>query len=451
MDGMLFNKGVPVEPPAPTPGEVATGKPRLRTPQRDQVEMQFYSLDQLLDPDHAARTVWEAVCRLDLSLWLDEVRAVEGHVGRDATDPRLLLALWVHATLQGVGSARQLAKLSEEHIAYRWLCGGVSLNYHTLSDFRSQSGEKLNDLLTQVVGALLAEGLVTMKCVAQDGMRVRASAGKASFRRRRRLEEFLEQARRQLEALRQLAEESPEALTTREWAARRRAAEERAARIAEAIRNCEEVQEKRRATGRKSRQKEARASTTDPEARVMKFPDGGYRPGYNVQYATDTASGIIVGVHLTNEGNDQGQMSAMVDQLAERYEEAPEQMIVDGGFASLEEVEKVETDHDCQVYSPLRDEAKTREAGKDPYAPKRGDSEIIAGWRARMGTAAAQTIYKLRCQTAEWVNALCRNRNLWQFRVRGQPKCRGTGLLYALAHNLQRAAVLRAEAAAAGG
>ena len=149
-------------------------------------------------------------------------------------------------------------------------------------------------------------------------MRVRASAGKASFRRRRRLEEFLEQARRQLEALRQLAEESPEALTTREWAARRRAAEERAARIAEAIRNCEEVQEKRRATGRKSRQKEARASTTDPEARVMKFPDGGYRPGYNVQYATDTASGIIVGVHLTNEGNDQGQMSAMVDQLAER-------------------------------------------------------------------------------------------------------------------------------------
>jgi transposase len=409
--------------------------------------MQFFSLDQLLDEDHAARTVWEAVCRLDLSRWLVGVKAVQGHVGRDATDPRLLLALWIYATLQGVGSARQLARLSTEHVAYRWLCGGVSLNYHTLADFRSQSGEQLDGLLTQVVAALLAEGLATMKCVAQDGMRVRASAGKASFRRRGRLEEFREQARRQLEALRQLAEESPEALTTRQGAARRRAAAEREARMAEALRHCEEIQEKRRAAGRPSRQKEARASTTDPEARVMKFPDGGYRPGYNVQFATDTGSGIIVGVDVTNEGNDQGQMSPMVDQLAERYEEPPAQMLVDGGFASLQEVEKVETDHACQVYSPLRDEEKTRAAGQDPYAPKRGDSQIVADWRARMGTAAAQAIYKLRAQTAEWVNALCRNRNLWQFRVRGRARCRGTTLLYALAHNLQRAAVLRAEAA----
>ena len=135
-----------------------------------------------LDPDSQARVVWTLVCRLDLDAWLAEIKAVEGHVGRDATDPRLLVALWVFATLKGIGSARELERLCKDHLAYQWLCGGVSVNYHMLADFRSQGGEKWDELLTQIVATLMAEGLVTMDRVAQDGMRVRADAGKSSFR-----------------------------------------------------------------------------------------------------------------------------------------------------------------------------------------------------------------------------------------------------------------------------
>ncbi len=182
------------------------------------------SLDDLLDADHSVRIVWSAVCRLDLSAWLRDIKAVRGHVGRDATDPRLLVALWVFATLKGIGSARELARLCSESLPYRWLCGGVSVNYHMLADFRSQGGDKWDELLTQIVAVLLNAGLVKMHRAAQDGMRVRASAGKSSFRRRGRLEECLVEARRQVETLKQLAEQEREDLTRRQRAARERAA-----------------------------------------------------------------------------------------------------------------------------------------------------------------------------------------------------------------------------------
>ena len=238
MNGVLFDKG---ETRPPSPREVA-GKARLRLPQRDQVEMYWASLDELLESDHPARVVWAAVCGLDLSRWLSSIKAVEGSVGRDSTDPRLLVALWIYAVLDGVGSARELARLCTKHLAYQWLCGGVTVNYHLLADFRSQGGEKWNDLLTQVVGSLLAEDLVTMRCVAQDGMRVRASAGKSSFRRRARLEQCLADARRQVEALNREADESAEELNQRQKAARERAAREREQRLQEALRHCEELQ-----------------------------------------------------------------------------------------------------------------------------------------------------------------------------------------------------------------
>jgi transposase len=369
----LFDKG---EPPCPSPGDVAAaqmagGNPRLRLPQRNQVEMRFASLDDMLEPDHAARIVWAAVGKLDLGRWLGTIKAVEGGAGRDATDPRLLVALWIYATLDGVGSARELARLCEKHLAYQWLCGGVTVNYHLLADFRSQGGEKWDDLLTQVVGSLLSENLVTLKRVAQDGMRVRASAGKASFRRRPRLEQFLEEARAQVEALKALADETPEAATQRQQAARRRAAEERQRRLEEALRNCEELQQQREKSAKTSGRKvvEARASTTDPEARTMKFPDGGYRPGYNVQFSTDTASGIIVGVDVTNHGTDSEELPPMLEQLKERYDRQPEEALVDGGFASQETIEKADA-QGCVVYAPLKEKEKQLAAGKDPYARK---------------------------------------------------------------------------------
>lgn len=449
MDRQLFDKGA-AEPPSPA--DVATqagGSPRLRVPHRTQVAMHWTSLEELLEDDHRARRVWEAVVGLNLGRWLDTIKAVKGQVGRDATDPRLLVALWVYATLEGVGSARELDRLCQHHLAYQWLCGGVTVNYHLLSDFRSQGGAAWEELLTQIVAALLAEGLVTMNRVAQDGMRVRAGAGKSSFRRRGRLESYLEEARQQVEALRRLADEAPEELTSRQRAARQRAARERQQRVEEALRQCQELQAQREATARKSGRplREARSSTTDPEARVMQFSDGGYRPGYNVQFATDTAAGIVVGVDVTHAGTDQDQLPPMLEQLAERYDRLPEEALVDGGFASRDAIQQA-AQAGCLVYAPLKDEAKQLAAGRDPYAKKKGDSAAVAAWRARMGTEAAKAIYKLRCQTAEWVNALARNRGLRQMPVRGQSKCRTVVVLHAIAHNLMQALHLRSKAMA---
>ena len=322
-------------------------------------------------------------------------------------------------------------------MAYKWLCGGVSVNYHMLSDFRSQGGEKWDELLTQIVATLLEAGLVKMDRVAQDGMKVRASAGKSSFRRRGRLEEFLEAAREQVETLKKFAEEDGEELTRRQRAARERAARERQQRIEEAMRQREELQQQREATAKKSGRKvdEARASTTDPEARIMKFADGGCRPGYNVQFATDTESGVIVGVEVTNAGTDNEQLPPMLDQLDERYDRVPDEALVDGGFATVDAIDQA-AERGCTVYAPLKDEEKQRAEGKDPHARKKGDSDAVAEWRSRMGTEAAKLIYRLRGQTAELVNAQCRNRGLRHMPVRGRPRCRIVGLLYAITHNL---------------
>jgi transposase len=420
-------------------------QPRLRVPIRDQVEMRWAALDELLEADHPVRVVWAAVCKLDLEAWLREIKAVEHHVGRDATDPRLLVALWVYATLKGIGSARELARLGAESLPYQWLCGGVSVNYHLLSDFRSRGGDRWDELLTQIVAVLLDAELVTMDRVAQDGMRVRAGAGKSSFHRRARLEECLDAAREHVEALKRLAQESGEELTRRQRAARERAARERQRRIEEAMRQRDELQQQREASAKKNGRKveEARASITDPDARTMKFADGGYRPGYNVQFATDTASGVIVGVEVTNAGTDGEQLPPMLEQLERRYDRVPQEALVDGGFAAVAAIEQAES-HGCTVYAPVMNEKKQQAEGKDPYAPKKGDSPAVAGWRSRMGTEAAKGIYRLRGQTAEWVNAQCRNRGFWRMPVRGQPRCRLIAVLFAIAHNLVVGERLRA-------
>jgi len=450
MTQTLFDKGKAEQP---SPGEVAAarameGNPRLRVPQRNQVEIHWASLDELLEPEHPARMVWACVCGLDLHCWLKTIKAVEGVAGRDATDPRLLVALWVYATIEGVGSARELERLCEKHLAYQWLCGGVSVNYHLLADFRTRGSEAWDDLLTQIVASLLDQKLVTLKRVAQDGMRVRANAGSASFRRGPRLERFLAEAREQVEALKTLSDESPEDTTRRRQAARKRAWEERQRRLEEALRHCDELQRQREETAKITGKKpiEARCSTTDPESRTMKFADGGYRPGYNVQFSTDTASGIIVGVDVTNHGTDSEELPPMLEQLEERYDRQPEEALVDGGFACLDAIDDA-AQRGCRVYAPLKDEQKQLAAGKNPYAPKRYDGAGVASWRERMGTVAAKLVYRLRSQTAEWVNAICRNRGLRQMPVRGRTKCRMIAVLYAITHNIVRGVTLRAQAA----
>jgi len=419
------------------------GRPRLRRAERHQVVMQVASLDSLLPEDHRARLVWEYVEGLDLSRLYEQVRAVEGRAGRDAMDPRILMALWLYATVDGVGSARQLAGLCKDHVAYRWMCGGVSVNYHTLSDFRTAHPALLDDLLTHSVATLMQEGLVTLHRVAQDGMRVRASAGAASFRRRPTLEECQSQAQEQVESLRKELEEDPGASSRRQEAARQRAARERSERIAKALDQLAQIESKKKEQEREK----ARASTTDPEARVMKMADGGFRPAHNVQFATDTASQVITGVEVVNTGSDLGQMPPMVEQHQDRYGKAPEEMLVDGGFAKKEDIERVSSPEvGTTVYAPVQ---KPKKEDRDPHQPRPGDSATIGEWRQRMGTPEAKEIYKDRASTAECVNAISRNRGLRQFLVRGLEKVRAVALWFAIAHNLMRAVTLRAQTALA--
>jgi len=406
--------------------------------------MRAASLDSLLPEDHRARVVWEYVEGLDLAPLYAKIRSVEGHAGRDATDPGILLAFWLYATLDGVGAARQLARLCEEHVAYQWICGGVSMNYHTLSDFRVAHPEFLDDLLTQSVATLMHEGLVTLDRVAQDGMRVRANAGAASFRRRKTLEECQAEAKEQVEALAKELEEDPASSNRRQDAARRRAARERSEQIQQALAELAEIEAKKKA----DEKDKARVSTTEPGSRVMKMGDGGFRPAHNVQFATDTQRQVIAGVDVVNVGSDQGQMPPMVEQIEERYDKTPGEVLVDGGFAKHEDIETVSTaEAGTKVYAPVPKPKK--DSDRDPHQPLPGDSQTIAEWRVRMGSPEAKEIYKERASTAECVNAISRNRGLRQFLVRGLRKVRAVVLWFAIAHNLMRAVALRAEAALA--
>jgi transposase len=415
--------------------EVAGGAPRLRIPVRDQKVFTIASLDDELPADHEARAVWNFVCQLDLSALVLEVKAVEGGPGRDGNDPRLLVALWVYATLRGFDSAHEINQMCVDSRPYRWLCGGVSMNYHSLSSFRSENGDVLRDLRIQTVALLLNEGLVTLDLVAQDGMKVRASAGKASFRRQASLEECLAKAKAQLEAL----ENTPAAeLNKRRHAAQLRAAQEKIERTTAALENLKDLQKQKEAK-KKGTGADARASTTDPDARTMKFSDGGYRPGVNVQLATDVASGVRVGVHVTNAGNDFGQMSPMLTQIEESTGQKVEKLAVDGGFSTPADIEAVEVEHGTVLYIPVKDKARKEKKGIDVYARTKDDTDATAACRARMATPEAQEIYKMRCQSAEWVNAQARNRNLWFMPVRGLPKTGAVAELFALAHNVERA------------
>lgn len=439
MSEPLFELPTPETPRAPADGRAA---PRLQRPNRAQVELRPVDLEGLLPAEHRARLVWEFVEGLDLAPLYAGIKAVEGHAGRPPIDPAILMALWLYATVEGVGSARAVARLCDEHDAYRWLCGGVAVNYHTLADFRVQHGAYLDGVLTTTVATLMAEGLVTLIRVAQDGVRVRANAGAASFRRGRRLQACLAAAEAQVAALRQELHDDPAATSRRQAAARARAAEERRHRVAKALEHLPQVAAKKKATERE----EARASTTDPEARVMKMADGGFRPAFNGQFATDTATQVIVGVEANNLGSDLGQLAPMVDQLQGRYGQAPAEVLVDGGFAKHEDILAVtRPEVGCTVYAPV---PAPRDPTREPSQPRPGDPEAIAQWRQRMGTAAAKTIYKERAATSECVNAIARNRGLQRLLVRGRAKVRAIFLWFALAHNLMRGVALRRAARA---
>ena len=433
-------------PEQKAPEPAAGAAPRLRRPERDQVGWHVPAIDDLIAPDHPARAVWAFVTALDLSELHDEVKAREGVPGQAPPDPALMLALWLFATVEGVGSARQLDRLRDQHLAYRWLCGGVSTNHHTLGDFRLAHADVLEKLLARGVASLVAEGLVKLEVLAQDGMKVRAAAGAGSFRRRRRLEELQKAAMDRIRRLRGEVDDDPSAGERRKQAAKERAAREQAERLAAALERMKELEAERARRektnkGEVAKQKEPRASSTDPEARVMKMADGGFRPAYNMQIVSAVEGQVVVAVDVETSGSDRGLARPAIERLLEAGIE-PKDYLVDGGFTKNDDIEWAHG-NDIRLTCP----PTQSKHGTDPFAARDDDGPGLADWRRRMASDAGKALYHLRAQ-AECPNAWARRMGLSRLLVRGKEKARATLLLFALAHNMLRAFALRAIPAA---
>ena len=401
--------------------------------------------DDLIDAEHPARVIWRVVCGLDLGLFHEPIKARQGVCGRDANDPRLMVALWLYAATDGVGSARELARLCVESKPYQWLCGGVGMNHHTLADFRVGHGAALDELLTQVIASLLEKKLISVHRISQDGTRVRACAGSGSFRRRDRLHLLLAQARAHVLELKKLLEDPEQSagLSAKKRAALARAAREREQRVEQAIAQLPELEAKQAKLAKRiskkekaaGKLKEPRVSTTDAQVRVVKMPDGGYRPALNVQIATDTQSRAIVGVEVIAAGVDSHQLQPMRRQVERRCGQKVHEHLADGGFLTFADVEAA-AQQDVTLYVPP---SPPRQADKygDQFVPRACDSDVVNAWRVRMGGKEAKQIYQQRAATSETVNAdLKTHRGLVQLTVRGLAKGQCVALWCALAYNL---------------
>ena len=413
----------------------AEGRPRMREPVRDQIELRAMDIDSLIGSDHPARVIWGYVERLDLGALEDAIKAREGTPGGPAIAPRLLLALWLYATSEGVGSARALSRLIEHHDAYRWLAGGISVNYHTLSDFRVGHGALLDRLLAENVAALCAVGAIDVSTLAQDGVRVRASAGAASFRRRGRLGEHLAAARDLVERLKREVDENSDASNQRMRAAKERAARERAERIEAALNTLDEVEaqreERKQTRGKKAEKpKEPRASTTDPQARVMKMADGGFRPAWNVQVVSAAGEQIVIDLNPLATGSDRGLMRPSLEATRARLGRLPYRYLADGGFTCAADIDWAYGEG-IEVYCP----PTQSKHGTDPYLPRRDDGPGVLAWRSRMASPDGQAIYRKR-SICECIHARWRNWNLIRLTVRGAAKVKAVMLWHALANNI---------------
>jgi transposase len=459
----------------PRPGrEEGMGRPRLREPEREQVELRAVDLDSVIGRDHPVRVIWAYVDGLDLSELENAIKSREGRPGHPAISPRLVLGLWLYATSQGVGSARALARLCESDDAYRWLCGGVSVNHHTLADARVEHGDLLDRLLAENVAALVSAGVIDLSALAQDGVKVRAAAGAASFRRRATLDR-LAAARAVVDRLKREVHADPAASNARIRAAHERAARERLARIDAARAELGRVEAARKAkektTSGQSKEKpsaeppddapepprpeaqktreaqkqkpgEPRASTTDPQARVMKMADGGFRPAYNVQVVSAAGSQIVITVEPVAVGSDRGLIRPAVEEVRRRFGRVPEHHLADGGFTAAKDIEWAH-DQGIAVHAP-----PTRSKhGTDPFSPRRDDGPGVLAWRARMASPEGQAVYKTRA-ICECIHGRWRNWNLTRFTVRGLAKVRAVMLWHALANNILQAASSKAAAVA---
>ena len=486
-----------------TAGEVKrqSRRVRLKPINREQMMLRPVEVERLVAEDHEVRGIWEFVGRVDLSQYYEEIEVVEGEAGRPAMDPRLMISLWVYAYSKGISSAREISRLCEYDPAYQWLTGLEAINYHTLSDFRVEHKEGLDELFMQILGLLSAEGLISLERVMHDGSKIKACASADTFRREEKIRAHLEAAREQVEQRgdpRWAEEVSP-----RVAKARQRAVREKQQRLEMALQELEKVRGSK--SGREAKE-QARVSMTDPEARVMKQPDGGYAPSYNVQISTDAKEKVIVGIGVSQSGSDYGELVPGVDRVEANVRQEPGQVVVDGGFTSRDNIlamsergvdligsmgtgtsqsagqmkrrgvdpgfypeafhyDAVSDTYLCPAGKILRADGEEKRPGRTNYkyracardcrrcsfrqkcCPQNGPRSIVRGvdapevaaFIAKMETHEAKKIYGQRGAVAEFPNAWIKEKiGLRQFRLRGLVKVGMEALWAALTYNIKQ-------------
>ena len=488
----------PVEETAgPVPAKPEQAK-RLKPIDRSQSFWGAIDIEKLIEDDHAARGIWAMVNRLDMTRLEQKIKAVEGRAGQSRLDPRLLMALWIYGYSEGVSSARELSRMCGYEPGCQWLTGMQTVNYHTLSDFRVEHKQELDEIFVQVLGLLSAEGFIEMKRITQDGTKVKAQAGANSFRREERIRQHLQLAREQVQAM---GSPESEQESQRGIQARKRASREKQQHLQKALQELEQIQKARA----ESERDQVRVSETDAEARVMKQADGGFAPSYNVQISTDAAAGIIVGVDVTQAGNDCDQLVNGVERVEANTGQTPEQILVDGGYtmknsnieamaergidlvgpiaennseASLKQrgiqpefyPDKFQYDEttdtlSCPADKTLKRIGRNQREGRIEYSyrasatdcqgcpfqdrccpknPPRSvvrieHSPAVKAFRAKMETPDAKQLYRTRAQIAEFPHAWIKEKlGLRRFRLRGRQKVRAEAVWACLTYNIQQ-------------
>lgn len=417
---------------------------KLKCPQRDQYKMKINCLDLQLPSDHIARDIWGFVEEMDTNRLLDSIKSFVGGQGRAATDPKILLAVWIYSILEGNGSARKLEELCKNHIVYQWIVGDAPINRTMLAAFKSHDSFKFEDLLASCLAVMHMHGVIRDEDFAQDGSRIKANAGFASFRTEGALRQLTEELRVYIQQLSEEANATQNNHERLQTERKKRRAIEKRERIQNAIDELQKAKETKIENAQKDRKKisqddldSVRASTTDPEVRKMKMGDGGFRLAYNVQFATGMESRVIYGVDVVNTldpGTSPsmiGKVSALLNRLKMN---AIKLWVGDSAYSGKNDVNMIAKLYPTVTYYAPPQVCK----GVDAKKALKTDSEAVKNWRSLIDDEKIKAKYSLRCSTAEFSNAQVKNHGLRQFLMRGIEKTKGEAILHAIVHNIQR-------------
>jgi len=427
---------------------------RVIGPDRAQLRWEMVDLDSQLPDDHRARLVWAFVQGLDLGEFYDRIKARDEVAGRPATDPQVVLAVWLYATMEGIGSARAIDRLCQQHAAYRWLCGGAPINHDLLATFRRENAATLDRLLSQSLTGLIAEKLITLEELTIDGTKVRARAGRGSMSKRKRLENIEKVVAERVAELKGELDKDPAEPERQRKRRALQAAEERVRRIERAHQKLAELVQEQAARAKRHAKEEAekgapKVSVSDPEARVMRLADGAVAPAWNVQVAT--TNGFIVAIDPTDRRNDGGLAPGLVEKIVERCGRVPQRLLADTTAMTQEDIVKLDAHYpQMTVYSPPPPERTevTAETLRKRRWRRRREPAAVQAWRTRMASEDGQQTYRRRKLT-ERAHGIIKNRGMSRFLVHGRDKVRAICLLQALALNLGWAHTLRRRIVAA--